>query len=448
MRQGGAGGQANPLRLRDLSESRDLVIVGAGAAGLMAAIQAARTAPAMRVLLLDGARSIGAKILVAGGGRCNVTHFEVSADDFAGSSRNAIAKVLRELPVPDTVRFFRELGVELKREATGKLFPVTDQARTVLQALLDAAREAGVELLYPRKVTSLLRSAAGFTLSGEWGELSARRVILAAGGQALPKSGSDGSGYALARAVGHTTTPTVFPSLVPLVVPEGHWLRTVSGIALPARIEVRSGRGRRLASFSGDLLCTHFGLSGPVVLDASRHFLAARQGDPEARFAVAFLPDATAESLALELGQPGRRSLGRWLAEKLPDRLADALVRSAGLDPSGNTLRLKRKERRALVTALVEQEVPIVGDRGFVHAEATAGGIPLEQVRPETMESRSSPGLHLCGEILDVDGRIGGFNFQWAWASGTVAGRAAGRAVAPGAAATRGPAQVVQKFPK
>ena len=420
----------------------DLVVLGAGAAGLMAAIQAAREAPGLRILLLDGARSPGAKILVAGGGRCNVTHFEVEASDFAGSSRNAIAKVLRELPVAATIDFFRGIGVELKREPTGKLFPVTDKARTVLEALLRAAREAGVKLLYPRRVTAIRSGSQGFALGGDWGEVQARRVILAAGGQALPKSGSDGSGFALARALGHTTTATIFPSLVPLVVPEKHWLRTVPGIAVPARIEIRAGSGKRLAAFRGDLLCTHFGLSGPVVLDASRHFLAARQADSTARFIVGFLPDAAAENLVLELANLGRRSLGRWLAEKLPDRLADALLASAGLDPAGNALRLKRQERQALLAALLEQEIPVTGDRGFVHAEATAGGIPLDQLRLETMESRPCPGLHLCGEILDVDGRIGGFNFQWAWASGAVAGRAAATA-----AASAGPAQDMQNLP-
>jgi predicted Rossmann fold flavoprotein len=412
-----------------MSDAVDLAIVGGGAAGLMAAIQAGRSAPSARILLLDGARAPGAKILVAGGGRCNVTHYEVSADDFAGSSRNAIAKVLRELPVPATLDFFRGIGVVLKREPTGKLFPVTDQARTVLDALLCAARAAGAKLLYPRRVTTIVRTAEGFVVAGDWGEVAAQRVILAAGGQALPKSGSDGSGFALARALGHTTTATIFPSLVPLVVSADHWLPRVQGIAAPARIEIRAGSGKRLAQFRGDLLCTHFGLSGPVVLDASRHFLAARQADAQARFVVAFLPDAEGGNLTEELANLGRRSLGRWLAEKLPDRLADALLASAGLDPASNALRLKKEERLALLRALTEQEIPIVGDRGFVHAEATAGGIPLDQIRLESMESRPCPGVHLCGEILDVDGRIGGFNFQWAWASGTVAGRAAAAAL-------------------
>jgi len=412
----------------------DLAIVGAGAAGLMAAIQAGRRTRGLRILVLDGARSPGAKILVAGGGRCNVTHFEVEASDFAGSSRNAIAKVLRELPVAATLDFFREIGVVLKREPTGKLFPVTDQARTVLDALLRAAREVGADLLHPRRVTTIARAADGFHLEGDWGEVAAPRAILATGGQALPKSGSDGSGYVLARALGHTTTPTIFPSLVPLVVPDGHWLRAVQGIAVPARIEIRAGTGKRLTQFRGDLLCTHFGLSGPVVLDASRHFLAARQADPQVRFVVAFLPDADPGNLTAELASLGRRSLGRWLAEKLPDRLADALLVSAGLDPAANALRLKKEERQALLRALTEHEIPIVGDRGFVHAEATAGGIPLAQVHLATLESRCCPGLHLCGELLDVDGRIGGFNFQWAWASGAVAGRAAAAALGAGRA--------------
>ena len=411
----------------------DLAVVGAGAAGLMAAIQAGRAGRSagrpLRIVALDGARTLGAKILVAGGGRCNVTHFEVSAADFAGASRNAIAKVLREFPVAAVVAFFRELGVTLKRESTGKLFPTTDQARTVLDALLSAAADAGVEIRHPWRVEAVVSAGDGFRLTGPRGEaLTARRVILAAGGQALPKSGSDGSGVRLSRAFGHTSTATIFPSLVPLLLPDGHWARAISGVATPVRLEVREPTGRRLFTATGDLLCTHFGISGPIVLDASRHLLLARQRDPETRVVASFLPFAHPDNLTLELTNLGRRTLGKWLADKLPDRLADALVASAGLDPSSTALRMTREERKALLRALLEQELPVSGDRGFVHAEATAGGIPLDQVRLETMESRLVPGLHLCGELLDVDGRIGGFNFQWAWASGTVAGRAAAAA--------------------
>jgi predicted Rossmann fold flavoprotein len=407
----------------------DLAVVGAGAAGLMAAIQASRTAP-LRIVAFDGARTLGAKILVAGGGRCNVTHHEVTAADYAGSTPPAIARILRAFPLPETVDFFRRLGVELKREPTGKLFPVTGRARTVLDALLAAARSGGVELRHPCRVESIERVDGGFRLRGAWGELSARRVILAAGGQALPRSGSDGAGYTLARALGHRTTATIFPALVPLLLPEGHFLRALPGVATPARLEVRAASGRRLGRWEGDLLCTHFGLSGPVVLDASRHLLAARQQDAATKLVISFLPASTPDSLTSELAGLGRRSFGRWLAGRLPDRLAAALVRSAGLDPDATALRLPRESRRALVTALLEQEVPVAGDRGFAHAEATAGGVPLAEVKLDSLESRRCPGLHLCGELLDVDGRIGGFNFQWAWSSGAVAGRAAARLLA------------------
>ncbi len=409
----------------------DLAVVGAGAAGLMAAIQASRTAP-LRIVALDGARTLGAKILVAGGGRCNVTHQAVSATDYAGSTPAAISRVLRAFPVPETVDFFHRLGVELKREPTGKLFPVTDRARTVLDALLAAARGGGIELCHPCRVEAIESVGEGFRLRGAWGELAARRVILAAGGQALPRSGSDGSGFALARSLGHRTTATIFPALVPLLLPEGHYLRALPGVATPARLEVRTASGRRLGRWEGDLLCTHFGLSGPVVLDASRHLLAARQHEPGSRLVISFLPASNPDALTSELAGLGRRSLGRWLGTRLPDRLAAALVRSAGLDPDATALRLSRESRRALLTALLEQEVPVAGDRGFAHAEATAGGVPLAEVRLDSLESRRCPGVHLCGELLDVDGRIGGFNFQWAWSSGAVAGRAAARLLATG----------------
>src|SRR5215218_5030834 len=179
----------------------DVGVVGAGAAGLMAAIFAGRAGA--RVVAIDGASAIGKKILISGGGRCNVTHDVVTAADFNGN-RNAIGKVLRTFDVAQTVEFFAELGVKLKREETGKLFPVSDRARDVLDALLRAARDAGVEIVTGQKITAI-------------DQLPTRNIILAAGGQSVPKTGSDGSGYALARAVGHTVTQT-FPGLVPLVV--------------------------------------------------------------------------------------------------------------------------------------------------------------------------------------------------------------------------------------
>lgn len=403
----------------------DIAVIGAGAAGLMAAIWAKRTYPALSVVALDGARKIGAKILVAGGGRCNVTHDEVSEAAYAGSSRNAIKKVLRRFDVTETIAFFRELGVELKREPTGKLFPVTDDAHTVLDALLNAAKTGEVVLQHPCRIESIEKSAENFSLRGDWGTLTAQKVILATGGKSLPKSGSDGHGYTLAQALGHSLTPRIFPALVPLTLPRDHFITTLSGITIMAALTVRTSSGETLVTFHDSTLCTHFGLSGPSVLDISRYYLDARHHDPGALLTINWLPDKTSEQVESELLGAGKRSILRYL-DILPERLARALCAEAEIEPATTTDSLSRSQRKRLVDTLTQLVLPITGDRGFTYAEVTAGGIPLTEINLKTMESRLCPGLYLAGEICDVDGRIGGYNFQWAWASGYTAGVSVG----------------------
>ncbi len=408
----------------------DIIVVGAGAAGLMAAIQAARTAPEVRVIALDGAKSLGAKILVAGGGRCNVTHDVVDETAFAGSTRPAIRKVLLQFDVQRTIAFFKELGVELKREETGKLFPTTDSARTVLNALLDAARAAHVTIRFPWRVQAIRQiSNLRFEIQTSQKAVTARRVILATGGRSLPKSGSDGHGYSLAQSLGHSLTERIFPALVPLLLPAGHFLRELSGISTTATVEVRSSTTKRLASFTDSMLCTHFGLSGPAILDISRYLTDARLDDAGANLVINWLPGETVERVDAWLLQLGAKSLGRAIGERLPRRLADAICASVEVDATMTVRALSRDVRRSPARALTEMEIPIEGDRGYTHAEVTAGGVPLRELHLNTMESRLCPGLHLCGEICDVDGRIGGYNFQWAWASGLVAGCAAARSL-------------------
>lgn len=425
----------------------DIAVVGAGAAGLMAAISAARRARSgeaagargVRIIALDGARKLGAKILVAGGGRCNVTHFEVDEGAYAGAPRRAIGRVLRRFDAGATVRFFAELGVELKREETGKLFPASDDAATVLEALLGECGRLGVVLAHPWRVEAIEAvGGGGFEIrrqdGGEGGSglaasvVRAGRVILATGGMALPKTGSDGQGYALARGLGHSTTGRIFPALVPLTLAEGSFVRALSGLTIRAGIEVRSGSGKRLASFTNSTLCTHFGLSGPSVLDASRYYLDALHGDPGTQLIINWVPGLTLEGMDQLLVARRGVSPARLLGEApcgLPERLARAICEQAGVRASETTEHLTREARRGLAKAAAEMVLPVSGHRGFTHAEVTAGGVPLEELDLKTMESRACPGLHLCGEICDVDGRIGGFNFQWAWASGFAAGEAA-----------------------
>ncbi len=421
--------------------SVDLCVIGAGAAGLAAAIFAAEQGPHLTIELLDGAKSVGAKILVSGGGRCNVTHDVVTPDDFFGT-RHLVRNVLAAFPVRETISWFASLGVELKCEETGKLFPVTDQARTVLDALITRCRELGVVLRPGHRVTDMVRrdgveesganESARFIVRHQQGETCARRLILATGGQSLPRSGSDGSGYGLARRVGHRVTPTV-PALVALVLDDRCFHSGLSGLSQEVEIQTLL-EGRAVDRRTGSLLWTHFGISGPVVMDASRFWcLASARGDTAEVYGN-FLPGRTAEQardwfLAQAAKNP-RRSLLKLLAELLPERFGEALCRYTKGDPQQASAQVPRVIRDRLLAALTRFRFPVVRDRGWNFAEVTAGGVPLEEINFRTMESKVVPGLYLVGEILDCDGRIGGFNFQWAWSTGRVAGRAVSASLA------------------
>jgi len=392
----------------------------------MAAIFAAEPeGPPLRVAAFDGAAKIGAKILISGGGRCNVTHDVVRSADFHGSSRGAIAKVLKSFDVAATVEFFASLGVPLETEPGGKLFPISNRARSVLDALLRAASETGVEIQTSRKVRSIVSSGSRFSIETALGPISSAAVVIATGGMSVPRTGSDGSGYELARTFGHSVVSPI-PALVPLLLPAEHWLCTLSGVSANVELRVQSATGRILARRTGSMLLTHFGVSGPVVLDMSRLFLAARNSDPQVMLSANLLPemdfDAVDRLILRESESSPRMAPGTWLSRLVPARLGAALIEAAGIGSAISFNQMGRDERRSLAHMLVALPLPVTSDRGFDYAEVTAGGIPLGEVDSATMESRGQKGLFLCGEILDVDGWIGGYNFQWAWTSGRLAG--------------------------
>jgi predicted Rossmann fold flavoprotein len=407
----------------------DLLIIGAGAAGLATAIVSAEQGGDRRIALLDGAKTLGAKILISGGGRCNVTHMAVTAFDFFGN-RRIIKNVLAAFSVEQTIGWFASMGVTLKREETGKLFPTTDKARTVLDALLNRCRTLGVEIYPDHRVTAIERfdeSEFRFLVGHTHGQLQARRIVLASGGRSLPKSGSDGSGYSLARRLGHSVTPTV-PALVPLVLEDGMFHRTLAGLS--QEIELKTVvAGKQVDARRGSLLWTHFGISGPVVMDASRFWTLAReQGDKSevyADFLPSHTPDEASEWFLEETRRHPQRSLSNTLALLVPERFGEALCLHVECNPQKAIGQVPRQERDRMIQALTRFALPIRTDRGWNYAEVTAGGIPLEEVNFRTMESKFVSGFYLVGEILDCDGRIGGFNFQWAWATGYLAGRAA-----------------------
>jgi predicted Rossmann fold flavoprotein len=378
--------------------------------------------------VLDRAAKLGAKILVSGGGRCNLTNCVVTPKDYFGGSSNVVKRILTALPADKTVAFFNEIGVTFYEEEHGKLFPTTDSAKTVLNALLQEAHRRGVRILPNQLVSGIEKCADGFHVETSTTTFLAQRVVLATGGKSLPKTGSDGSGYALAITLGHSLVPQT-PALVPLIL-EGDFHVALSGIALPAELTAHVA-DTKPARTSGALLWTHFGISGPVTLDVSRHWHRAKLEDREVTLTANFLPGenaATVEAKLLEVANDSPTiQLNTALARLIPARLADAMLNTLKIVPTTILAHLQKEVRRQLATALVAWNLPVKDSRGYKFAEVTAGGVPLSEIDPRSLESRKCPRLYLTGEILDVDGRIGGFNFQWAWSTAHVVATAIAR---------------------
>lgn len=400
-----------------------VAVVGAGPAGLMAAIFAARRG--RRTVLLEKNRQPGLKILISGGGRCNLTTTRSGADLEAqyGTARGRFLRhALRSFPPSALRQFVEDAGLPLREEDLEKLFPVSQSARDVRDLFVRLAVEAGAELRTAAAVQRV-ESGAGqgrFLVHFDGGSLTAESVVLATGGLSYPKTGATGDGYRLAAAFGHGSVPPV-PALAPLWL-ETPWLRALQGVVLHAvALSVLDPTGRVVRTRTRPILITHRGLSGPAPMDLA--------GDVEelagqAQLSFDFAPGLAREVLDRQLvtaaGEHGARALPSALPDHLPERLRAALVELAGA--TGPLAALSRDHRRALVGVLKDLRLPAPRSLGFDHAEVTRGGVPLAEIDPRTMQSRRVPGLFVCGELLDVDGPIGGFNFQAAFATGRLAG--------------------------
>jgi len=398
-----------------------VVVLGAGAAGLMAAIFAARAGAAVTVVerTTDGGR----KILISGGGRCNVLPEALAPERFVSDApAHLVRRFLRSWPLPEQRAFFEEeAGLPLKLEAdSGKLFPVSDRARDVRDTLVALASAAGAAFRFSTIVEHLESSGDGWRVGTSGGPIEAEAVVLATGGLSVPATGSDGAGLRLAQALGHAVVDP-YPALTPLfATPAVH--ATLAGVSLDVRLRARLDD--RVTDAEGGFLFTHRGYSGPSVLDVSHIAVRSRlAGGPRATLRVqwAGLDPAHWERV---LGD-ARGLVASVLAQHLPQRLAAHLQEEAGVPDDRRASELRRHERHALLERLTSYPLPWTGDGGFPKAEVTGGGIALGEVDAHTLESRRCPGLFLCGEILDAFGPIGGHNFAWAWATGRLAGRGA-----------------------
>jgi predicted Rossmann fold flavoprotein len=423
----------------------DVVVVGAGAAGLLAATSAGECG--RRTLVLEKNPRAGVKILMSGGTRCNLTHATDAAGIIAAFGRQGrfLHSALAALGPDEVVRMVQGEGVATKVEATGKVFPASDRAADVVHALLRRLGRAGVELSFGEPLLQLTAGPNGFCLTTARRQVQARAVILTTGGMSYPGCGTTGDGYAWATELGHRLVPPR-PALTPILT-AAEWIKPLSGVTIPdVAIEVgelaapadeAAGRPQRrgssaarglLAAARGSLLFTHFGLSGPVVLDVSRAVSSASR--PETlELRCDFAPAESADELARWLDErcrcEGGRQIDGLLAERWPRRLIQALADVTAVSVAQRAAETPKRERQRLIETLQGTRVPVRGVMGFRKAEVTAGGVSLDDVDSRTMQSKRVPGLYFAGELLDLDGPIGGYNFQAAFSTGWLAGRSA-----------------------
>jgi predicted Rossmann fold flavoprotein len=399
------------------SEPADVVVVGGGPAGLFCA---ARLPADREVVVLERMREPGRKLLLSGSGQANLTH-EGDLASFLGRYGGHgpfLRHALRAFPNTALERWFADRGLPLEARPDGKIFPVSRRADDVLETLRAACQESGVRIGCGERVRSIERSADGFRVRGDGGAWRSRAVVLATGGASYPQTGSTGDGYMLARALGHTIVEPR-PALTP-VEPELYAFDDLAGVSVPeAGLRVVRD-GRQIAAGHGDLLFTHTGLSGPGVLDLSRHI---RPGD---RLLVAFARDTPPGDLDARIvrlcGERGAARLRTALAPLgLPERLLRRLLAEAGLPEEATGARLDRDGRRRLVGVLGGLPFTVARVGGFSVAMATAGGVALDEVNPRTMESARIPGLFFAGEVLDLDGDTGGYNLQAAFSTAALA---------------------------
>ena len=406
----------------------DLVVVGGGAAGMMAAITAARLG--VKVCLLERNPKVGRKLYITGKGRCNVTNHCTAEEVLASTPRNSrfLFSAMTRTPPAEVERFFSELGVELKVERGNRVFPKSDKAADIIDALFMELRRLKVPVLQDRVTGLRVQGGALCAVEAEQnaGGIACRSVILATGGASYPATGSTGDGYIMAERLGHTIVEPK-PSLVPLESPDA-FCSQMQGLALKnVVLTVRNRKGKVQFQEQGEMLFTHFGLSGPLVLSASAHM---RDFAKDSYTCLIDLKPALDEQtldarLVRELTANANKDMANLMGALLPRMMIPVMLERAEIPADRKAHDLTKGERRRLLELLKRFPVAVSGPRPITDAIITSGGVKVGEVDPKTMASKKVEGLYFAGELLDVDAYTGGFNLQIAWATGRAAGESA-----------------------
>ena len=401
------------------------LVIGGGAAGMMAAVSAARLGE--EVVLLEGNQQLGRKILISGNGRCNLTNVDADSPlHYHGGNPRFVRPVLKKYPLRQTLAFFADLGIEIREEKRGRFFPCSDQARSVLEVLEDRLQVLGVKVMRGIKVTSLERMEEFHVGTADGRRWKAERVIMTSGGSSASKLGADRSGLELAVGLGHSCTP-LYPGLVPLVSPDPY-VRRMQGVKVRAEVSAALSKGLTIVD-TDDLLLTRYGVSGFTILNLSARLVPLLAEEPR-EIQVNLFPGKSSEQVSEML--KGRwqknphRSLEMSFSGLLSSKLVIPFLERFDLPRQRRVDQLAKAQRWHLARALTNWPIVVTEPRPFDFAEVTIGGISTAEIDADTLESYLVPGLYFAGEMVDVHGDLGGFNFQWAWSSGHVAGQRGG----------------------
>ena len=405
---------------------RKVLIIGGGASGLMAAIMAAREGA--EVTILEHMDRVGKKILSTGNGRCNLTNLSLKPEHYRSSQKLFPMKVLDRFSVWDTLSFFDGIGI-ITRNRNGYIYPNSDQAASVLDALRFETEHLGIKTVLSCQIRSAKKTKNGrFLVESDQGTYQGDCLILATGSKAASVSGSDGSGYELAKAFGHTIIKPL-PALVQLRC-KGTFFKQLAGVRCEAVVRLVSD-GKTLAADEGEVQLTDYGISGIPTFQVSRYASQALDAGRRVNAVLDFFPSKSMEDTRAMLKQRksmlGYRPSGEFLNGVLNKKLAAVLLKQAGIQPDCSCAQIKDSQLETLTMQIKKFEVPVTATNSFEQAQVCCGGVDTRELRPDTMESKLVKHLFLVGELTDVDGICGGYNLQWAWSTGAVAGTTAGR---------------------